>query len=230
MKDKKIIASRKRSRIKKQLSVIFSALLLLCTVSMMFSCASNMTDDEARNILGQLVPLSQELNEIFWGEGLPVDFSEELVDSVTADQYRPVTADAEYQSIQDIKDAAEKVFSLEYLKNVVYATAFGEYDVGEITKDDIQKGDGTYYDASDLGLNTIYPRYKQERDGILCRNVSQKAYELNTEVLTDTAVVKKRANNLIVCEVKCICSGVESTMNIALRCQNGVWLLDGPTY
>lgn len=222
----KQIASCKRLRHK---LIVFSSLLLICVVSTMFSCASRMTDDEARSILGQLVPLSQELNDVFWGEGLSVDLSEELVDSVTADQYRPVTADAKYQSIQEIKDAAEKVFSSEYLESV-YAVAFGEYDADEMTKNDIQKGDGIYYDANDLILNTIYPRYKQERDGILCRNISQKPYELNTEVFTDTAVVKKRANNLIVCEVKCICSGVESTMNIALRCQDGVWLLDGPTY
>lgn len=221
-----VIKTEKKSKVFAFLTLVLS----ICIIMSISSCASNMTDDEARKILEELVPLSQNLNDIFWGEGLPVEDSEDTVDSVKADQYRPVTDAAEYKSVEEIKDAAEKVFSSDYLVNSVYPTVFGEYNKDDMTKDDIQKDDGYVYDASDLGLNTIYPRYKQERDGILYRNVSREPYELNTEIRTDTAVVKKRANNLIICEVECVCSGVTSKMDITLRYQDGVWLLDGPTY
>lgn len=101
---------------KTELRVFFSSIIavICCTFIFPFafsSCASRMTDEEAQKILMELVPKSEELNKIFWGEGLPVeDETNEALNSVTSAQYRAVAQDSEYKSIEDIKKAAEVFF------------------------------------------------------------------------------------------------------------------------
>ena len=71
-----------------------------------------MTDESARAELERLLPMSYELNEIFWGEGLP------YVDDGSVNRYMPVSPDCPYKSVDEILDEASKIFSPEYLEDI----------------------------------------------------------------------------------------------------------------
>lgn len=88
------------------------ALLLALTLilaSFLCSCGGNMTEDDVKKELERLLPLSYELNEIFWGKGL------EYQNIESADRYLPVKDDCPYKNTQQILDKAAEVFSAEYL-------------------------------------------------------------------------------------------------------------------
>lgn len=211
------------STVSRIISIFMCATLMLSSV-LMVSCGESMEDEQARQILADLVPRSQALNEIFWGEGLPLaDESNEALSSVTGAQYRQVAEDCGYSSIAEIKAEAEKIFSADYLSQV-YATAFGEYEVQQGEPEETL-ADGT----DDLNLNALYARYIEER-GILYENIVYNSYELTTEIYPKTAVVTDSGIGIVVCRVECSVGGQKSEMNITLREQDGVWLLDSPTY
>ena len=55
--------------------------------------APKLDDAGAREVLTALLPDAEELTEVIWGDGLPVD-DEELLESVSGAQYRPISADS----------------------------------------------------------------------------------------------------------------------------------------
>lgn len=59
--------------------------------------APKLDDAGAREVLTALLPDAEELTEVIWGDGLPVD-DEELLESVSGAQYRPISADSAYKS------------------------------------------------------------------------------------------------------------------------------------
>ena len=70
--------------------------------------APKLDDAGAREVLTALLPDAEELTEVIWGDGLPVD-DEELLESVSGAQYRPISADSAYKSEEQIKEKAETV-------------------------------------------------------------------------------------------------------------------------
>jgi hypothetical protein len=72
-----------------------------------------MTDESAKAELERLLPVSYELNEIFWGKGLPTEKTS------SSDAMQPVTADCGYKSVDDIIQKAKTVFSEEYVEEIV---------------------------------------------------------------------------------------------------------------
>ena len=65
---------KKKIKLREFFSVIIAVVCCAGIFPVVFSsCASKMTDEEAQKILMELVPKSEELNKIFWGEGLPVE-------------------------------------------------------------------------------------------------------------------------------------------------------------
>ena len=169
-------------------------------------CSVKMSDEEARSILSELVPLSLEMNEIFFGDGLPLeDENAEPMESVTGGQYMRVSPTAKYQSIAEIKTAAESVYTAEYLQNSVYPMAFD-------------------------GVDDARPRYA-ERDGVLCRNLNSVSFPLTDRLEFDRATVSDTGYEVIELSVPYTdADGAEKTAKITLRQQNGKWLLDSPTY
>ena len=216
---------------KTELMVFFSSIITVICCTFIFpvvfsSCASRMTDEDAQKILMELVPKSEELNKIFWGEGLPVeDETNEALNSVTSAQYRAVAQDSEYKSIEDIKKAAESVFSSDYL-NQIYAAAFGEYEDQTQKTEDEETGT---VNADDLGLNTLNARYIEEK-GVLYKDITYSEYTLSTEIDETSAKVVKSGVGIIICRVDCTVAGEKKTMEIALRNENDIWLIDSPTY
>ena len=189
--------------IRRALTVLLCMGILLGTLS---GCSVKMSDEEARSILSELVPLSLEMNEIFFGDGLPLeDENAEPMESVTGGQYMRVSPTAKYQSIAEIKTAAESVYTAEYLQNSVYPMAFD-------------------------GVDDARPRYA-ERDGVLCRNLNSVSFSLTDRLEFDRATVSDTGYEVIEISVPYTdADGAEKTAKVTLRQQNGKWLLDSPTY
>ena len=61
------------------------------------SCGGTVSDAEAREILGELIPKAEYFNEAFWGKGLPAE-------------------PGPYQTMADLKAAASEVYSREYME------------------------------------------------------------------------------------------------------------------
>ncbi len=89
-------------------------LFILCLVMtvILCSCGGSMTDETVRAELERLLPLSYEMNEIFWGEGLP------FTDDGTNNRYMTVTEESKYQTIDEILNKASEVFSDGYLEEI----------------------------------------------------------------------------------------------------------------
>ncbi|MGI6742885.1 MAG: hypothetical protein ACOX4O_04385 [Eubacteriales bacterium] len=183
----------------KLLAVVLIALLFVV------SCGQEVSDDEARQILSEIIPKAEVFNEAFWGKGLPA------VDSAVLDpnkkvsrQYYDVSPDCPYQTIAELKAAAAEVYSAEYMK-IIAETAF----------------DGT---------DEFFPRY-MEADGQLRVDIAFQGYNLRTKLRPNEAKVRRASFGLLEVAVPCDFDGQPSEDYIIILVnENGVWKLDSPTY
>jgi hypothetical protein len=101
------------------------------------SCAATPAVEEIYDRVVFLVEESYELNALFYGCGLPVwEEDSEYVDFMhlyyglnSAQSYEMITQNAKFYSVDEIKQAAEKVYSKDYLNDVLYKTAFDGYAI-----------------------------------------------------------------------------------------------------
>ncbi len=111
---------RKQMHLKNKLLAV---ILLLVVCFSLSSCGGNMTDELARAELERLLPTSYELNEIFWGKGLPT------VENTSTDRYKTVKDESGYESVDEILRKASTVFSADYLKSIEDAIFIGNEEV-----------------------------------------------------------------------------------------------------
>ena len=89
---------------------------LLCAMTLAGCGKSGLDEEEMRQTFRSLVEASYELNEIYYGEGLPYQVNEALMNALTGmnaakTSYMPVAEDAPYKSEAAIRAATEEVFS-----------------------------------------------------------------------------------------------------------------------
>ena len=137
------------------------------------------------------------------------------------EDYDYITEDSPYHSINEIKDAAEKVYSKDYLESL-YQSLF----------------DGTVVKAgTTLTSNTArYMEYESE-DGLISLMQSNKYEPLVTERrifdLSTARIVRPKRSDFVTIEVDSYLeSSPEShlTVRLSMIQQDGVWLLDSGTY
>ncbi len=193
----------------------FLCLLLLLLSLSLVACGEKdleITEEEANAVLKELVPRSYELNVIFFGEGLAVENPPAV--KPTSVTYRPVTADCGYTSIAQIMAKAEKVYSKRYLDGI-YVAAFI----------------GVASESSDGMLDTnVSPRY-QEIGGKLQADVAAQVKDIRGRLEVVSATVEGATPTYVTTKATCRDeSGNTVTITVLLTIENGVWLLDSPTY
>ncbi|MCI8589122.1 MAG: hypothetical protein HFE77_00160 [Clostridiales bacterium] len=194
----------------KKLLIRIGVLLLTVSLSLFLGACnqSGLSETEIKEMVQRLISEAGPLNAIFFGEGLPVeDYDKEAVEnSVVAFQYVPVRADAPYQSIESLKEAASQVFAQSYLVNL-YENAFE-------------------------GTEEIYRRYAEDSEGRLTRNVKQtvKTTDEWTEWNFDTIKIKAAKSTLIIVEIDGVFAGRTETEEIMLEKEKDGWRLASPTY
>ncbi len=123
---------------KKILIVAIAAILLVATLGGVLVYLSTIPKtDEIYDRVVELIEASYELNTVFYGEGLPVyktdsayaEFSHLYFDFQYVGDYEIVTEYAKFLSEEEIKSAAEKVYSKDYLEKVLYNSAFIGYAI-----------------------------------------------------------------------------------------------------
>jgi hypothetical protein len=123
--------------------------------------------DEIYDRVVELIEASYELNTVFYGAGLPVhktdsayaEFSHLYFDFQYLGDYEIVTEYAKFLSEDEIRSAAEKVYSKNYLETVLYNSAFVGYAV--------EDGKG--------GAAFAAPRYLEDNEWIY-QSVDQNNY------------------------------------------------------
>lgn len=186
---------------------LICCILVLIFILPCFSGCKFMTlsNEEAKAELEKLLPMAKELTVIFYGEGLPYH----EIDENSSDYYAFIKKDAPYQSIAQLKDAAAKVFSEEYLVSI-YEYAF----------------EGTEYYAS---------RYFMAKDDSgadrLKINTKLEPMSMLQDIDLSTAKVIEGTPATVVVEVSATTStGKQIKKEITMVNENGRWLLDCAAY
>ena len=178
----------------------------------MASCqkAEPITDEEAKAILTELLPKAEVINEIIWGEGLSVEPGQDpALNTVTAAQYRTVAEDALYQSTDELKTAIAEVYSDDFIaKTINYAAFEGADDALEDTE------------------AQMYPRYKDNDEGVLTVDITNPGFEISTVIYPETVKVVDAEDNKQELEVE----SNNGKLKLVIVKQESGWRLDTPTY
>ena len=205
--------------------ISFTAAIILFTL-LLCSCSAAMTEEELKEIAGPLIEKSYEINEIYFGSGLPVD-EEELAliggeSGVGEDEgeydikpvsFVPVKSD-KYDSIQSLKDAALEVYTESYLETVFKFAFEGMTD---------EKGEILQYARyiENFGGSVLQERADLEEESIVVGRV----FDISTIRL------KSAARNYVYFTVESYLDGKpEGTVELSIKDEGSGWRLDSPTY
>ena len=206
--------------------ILALVLVLLLPVSLA-SCASKAPAlEEVRDRFEAIIEASYEINDIFFGEGLPThdrdgDFAKEnniYYGFFGYDAYEFVTEDSPYFYIDDIKYAAARVYSADYLEEISTMAFIG------------------YADENTGAVSTA--RYL-EAEGILWRYSFGEEDPFNIlpgkrRYLMDTMEMVRPSNGRSVnIKIDSYLLGKEDEiLSVTLRfvLEDGEWYLDTPTY
>ena len=97
------------------------ALTLAPALGLAGCSGSKIKAEDMRPVLEELLPKSAELNEIYFGDGLPTNRDEDAVRAfyetfdtdIAAISYEPVDPECGYETVDDIKAATLEVFTEE---------------------------------------------------------------------------------------------------------------------
>ena len=131
---------------------VLVAITVIVSLLLSFAGCANRAPklDEIYDRVIELVETSYELNEVFYGEGLPYyDRTLSVYESLYSDyttvgytkDYNIVSSNAKYHSIEEIKQAAQKVYSKSLLEESVYPSVFDGLMVSDA-------GSGAHYAAA----------------------------------------------------------------------------------
>lgn len=227
----KNIYKRSRARICVLLSAVIAVMLsfAVCAVS----CGVGYTDEEVIGAASELIQRSHEINEIYFGDGLPVtgdrdeieafyDMLNETVyseDGIKALNYYPVDPECGYSSIDDIKAATREVYSAAY-SEYLFERAFTGIS------DTMGSGDKTTV------VTASYARYIED-DGVLTvrLNCSDDKLDLSRTYDVSGAKVVLKKKDFAIISVPSVKDGAPSeNVELKLVLENSSWKLDTPTY
>ncbi|MBO7404348.1 MAG: hypothetical protein J6V24_05240 [Clostridia bacterium] len=206
-----------------------AVLLLIPLITGITGCSrAKHTPDELRPILADLLPRAAEINEIYFGAGLPttrdVDTVRAFYDTFDTDvesiSYTPVDPVCGYETVDDIKAATLEVFSPEYAA-FLFDRAFNGIS-----------------DLFDEGLETehrttaVYAMYIEESGYLTKRvNLLDDAIPLGRTYDLDSITVLRENESGVEVRLKSFFNG-EPSVDVDLWLVEGAdgWRLDSPTY
>lgn len=202
--------------------------LLLVLPSAFVSCGSKAPAlEEVRDEFSALIEASYEINEIFFGAGLPThdregEFAIEnfmYYGFEGYDAYEFVVEDSPYHSVEDVKYAAAAVYSADYLEEISTMAFVG------------------YADETTGAVSTA--RYLDSPEGYFLRYVFGETDPFNIlpgarRYLFDTMqIVKPSSGTSVNVTVDSYLLGQEDellTVTLRFVYENEAWRLDTPTY
>lgn len=193
----------------KKFIILICALLLPL---MLLSCKGPYSDEDAAEILTELLEKDAALNRYVWGDGFSMleDPGEAADDTTTV--YARVSADAPYHSVDELKSAISELYS-EELAVIINAYAFENTDKTMARFCDFYQNDK----VADLQIDVT---------------LNHPPYELNAVIYPSTAKVTRSSATIIETEVEYSNGpdGERRTMEVRLLRENDVWKLDTQTW
>ena len=187
----------------------FLILILILSMLCLPSCVKKLTDEEALAVAGELVTASIELNEIYYGKGLPY-----ADDDDAAVMYAPVTDEAKYITEAELREATLSVFTENYATSVftMYLTGYSDDEGG-----------------------VIYARYVDNGERLTVNLQSEPLVEHTRTYDLDSAQIIKLRRKMIVVSYDTLVDGkpdvkVEVTIRLVETENGNVWRIDSPTY
>ena len=200
-------------------SIISIVLVLLIVVLGMSSCSGSAPKiDEVRDRIVYLIEGSKEINILFFGSGLPIYRRDGLIetelgvyydDEYTA--YNKVMENTRFKSIDDMKKAAERVYSENYL-DAIYETAFEGYMTGS---------------------SSAYMRFLETSDWMY-QSISATDFDLSERIYDYSSMKIVKPSNgeylNITIDTYTLRNKKVKTITLSFIYERGNWYLDSPTY
>ncbi len=199
---------------------ILLAFLMIFTSAFAFSsCGSEPPPalDDVKGDFYLLIEASAEINEFLFGAGLPVydredEANAELYANLASQysKYEYVSTDSKYITIEDMKRAAEKVYTEEYLSSV-YMMAFDGY-------------------ADEISGVTV-ARYLESEGWLFSSTAYEPIIDSKREFNYNTMkIVKPSRGDYVNVEIVSRLNGEDLPITLAFRKTENGWRLDTPTY
>ncbi len=205
----------------------FIVALILAFAVILPSCSQSYDDAEIKEALRELLPKSAELNEIYFGEGLPLCSDREIVEAffatfdsdIEAVNYHPVDPSCGYASEDDIRAATLEVFTAEYSEYLFERAFTGITAV-------IPSGED-----GDSKQNAIYAMYLMQSGTLTVRiDLADDSIPLGREYDIERATVTRQRKNQVTVTVPSVLDGVTLDIELRLVKTDSGWRLDSPTY
>ena len=207
----------------KRLIIIAAAVIIIGGGIFLFLAKHNgISDAKAREITSELLPKAEKINDIVWGEGLPVVDGSEPLSSVSGAQYREVSEDADYHSVESLAAAIKEVYSDSYFEETIDYVAFK--DVEPLTTDQYGNADTS---------TALYARYIENGNGVFCADIKHLAFDTSARTFdASSAHVTKVWFDRVFVEMNVTDSrtGDVQKQTIRLKKRADGWRLDDPTY
>lgn len=209
-----------------KLATLLLALLLVLPMALS-ACASRAPDlAEVKDPFSALIEASYEINEIFFGAGLPThdrdgEFAKEnniYYGFHGYDAYEYVVETAPYHYVEEIKYAASQVYSADYLEEICTMAFIGYAD----------ENTGSVSTARYLEAEGILLRYSFGDKDPFAILPGNRRYLLDT-----MKIVKPSSGTSVNVSVDSYLVGQEDeilTVTLRFILENGEWRLDTPTY
>ena len=181
---------------KTQLKTMVKRFLTVCIFIcfLLSSCnARKITLNEVKDVVPPLVEESKVLNEIYFGKGFKPDGEISNVRE-TGGYFYCVTSEYGLNSINEIKEATEKIFSLEYAKSI-YEYAF----------------EGIYF------ANMVAsPRFSENEMGLMQSVNSDTRYLPKRTFDYDSMKITKEGRDRVTVSIPTTADGKKEVLNIAV--------------
>ena len=215
---------------KRKICLLMAIVLLAVSLGALASCSSRAPElSEIYDRVVELIEASYGLNEVFYGAGLPyydreLEVYAPLYSDIATQQYTRdynVVSDlAMYRSVDEIKMAAEQVYSRELLEDVVYPSAFT----------------GLVLSGAASGAEFVHARYLEGEDQLYIYAGDDHTLSAPTPLVYDYATMEiirpSNAERVLVrmtaWEQDAPETLMETTLTLTLS-ESGVWLLDSLT-
>ena len=199
--------------------IISIALVLIIVVFGMSSCQGNAPKiDEVRDRIVYLIEGSKEINILFFGSGLQTYKRDGLIenelgvyydDEYTA--YNKVMENTRFKGIDDMKKAAERVYSENYL-DAIYETAFEGYMTGS---------------------SSAYMRFLETSDWMY-QSISATDFDLSERIFDYSSMEIVKPSNgeymNVTIDTYTLRDKRVKTITLSFIYERGNWYLDSPTY
>ncbi len=189
---------------------IIAFVIAVIMIFSMVSCSTH-SDDEIIEAAKTLIEKSYEVNEVYYGKGLP-HTGKSSVGLVS--EYAVVDTSCGYSSIDDLKKMAAEVYSADYCEHL-YVIAF----------------EGISNDGDEESVS--YARYIEDFKNELTVRIDaeEKGLKLNRTYDFSTITVEKCVRNTATISIQSLVDGEkDQVLEISLIFENEQWRLNTPTY